>query len=374
MAKNGKLSDDVKKAEARLGRPAPAVAPPDFARGLSTGSTLLNLACTGRPDVGYVPGNYYYFVGDTNSGKTFVTLTSMAEAAKNPSYDAYAFVFDNVEKGAQMNLGRYFGKKMAARLTSPCVRGGVPSCSDRVEDFYLNLDAAVSASPCIYVLDSADALSSTDEEKKFLELKKAAKKQPGEDGEKVKGSYGDGKAKKNSAFLRQMLGPLDRTGSILIVIGQTRDNIDKFSFETRTRSGGRALSFYAQTEVWSSVRQKLTKEVRGEKRHIGNVCEFHVKRSRYTGHEARVQVPIYFTAGIDDVGSCVDYLVKEKHWGKAEKGGRISADDLEFTGSREALVHHIEDNNLEQAVRGLVAHVWMEVESESGVERKRRYD
>lgn len=300
---------------------------------------------------------------------TWLSLACMAEAAICPAYDRFRFIFDNVEKGAQMDLRRHFGKRMAERLEAPChLPDGLPWHSERIEDFYVNLDTALSRGPCIYVLDSMDALSSKDEQLKFQEVKEEAK-----GGKPAKGSYGDGKAKKNSGFLRQMLSPLDRTGSILIVISQTRDNIDSFSFETKTRSGGRAPSFYAQTEVWSSVVQKLTKEVRGQKRHIGNACEFHLKRSRYTGHEARVRVPIYFTAGVDDVGSCVDYLVAEKQWPKAEKGGRITSPDFEFAGSREVMVAHIEEENLEDELRSLVAQVWVDVEMESGVERKRRY-
>ncbi|KKL16215.1 hypothetical protein LCGC14_2497770, partial [marine sediment metagenome] len=43
-------------------------------------------------------------------------------------------------------------------------------------------------------------------------------------GKIVAGSYGDGKAKKNSAGIRQLLGPLNKSGSIIFKINQTRDN------------------------------------------------------------------------------------------------------------------------------------------------------
>ena len=38
---------------------------------VSTGSTLLNLASTGKIDNGFAKGKYYYIVGDSASGKTF---------------------------------------------------------------------------------------------------------------------------------------------------------------------------------------------------------------------------------------------------------------------------------------------------------------
>jgi len=350
-----------------------AIRPPDFDTALSTGSTLLNLACTGRPHAGYVRGNYYFMVGDSNSGKSWFSLTALAEAANNPAYDDYRLIFDNVEGGVQMNLARHFGRKMADRLEPACIYKGNPWHSEQIEDFYLNLDDALSKGPCIYVLDSMDSLSSTAEEKKFKELKKASKKADDDATVEVKGSFTDDKAKKNSAFLRQMLPAIEKTGSILIIISQTRDNVGTFSFETKTRSGGRAPSFYAQVEVWSAVKQKLKRKVRDVDRHIGSLCQFHVKRSRFTGHEARVDVPIYFSAGIDDLGSCIDYLIVEKHWKKKEGGSSIEAPEFDHNGSREKLIALIEESGREEELRRIVAQTWCEIEEESGVQRKRRY-
>jgi len=61
---------------------------------LSTGSTLLNLACTGKPYYGFAKGHYYFIVGDSVSGKTFLSLTCLAEASINPNFDNYRFIYD----------------------------------------------------------------------------------------------------------------------------------------------------------------------------------------------------------------------------------------------------------------------------------------
>jgi hypothetical protein len=53
---------------------------------LSTGSTLLNLACSDRPDAGYFKGAYYYLVGDSQAGKTWLLLSCFAEACRNPQF------------------------------------------------------------------------------------------------------------------------------------------------------------------------------------------------------------------------------------------------------------------------------------------------
>jgi len=54
---------------------------------LSTGSTLLNLACSGRVNGGFLKGFYYFIVGDSKSGKTFLSLTCLAEASINKDFD-----------------------------------------------------------------------------------------------------------------------------------------------------------------------------------------------------------------------------------------------------------------------------------------------
>jgi len=151
---------------------------------LSTGSTLLNLACTGYPDGGFAKGFFYFMVGDSKSGKTFLSRTCLAEATINSHFKNYRLVYDDVEGGALMDTRRYFGDGLADRLEPPDVDAdGESVYSETIEDFYFNLDDALSADrPCIYVLDSMDAVNTDYSRKKFDEKKKASRK-----GTKAKG-------------------------------------------------------------------------------------------------------------------------------------------------------------------------------------------
>ena len=83
---------------------------------LSSGSTLLNLACTDHPDFAFMKGGYYYLVGDSMSGKTWTSLTCFAEACLNPAFKNYQLIFDDVEGGAKMDVEYYFGKEVARRM------------------------------------------------------------------------------------------------------------------------------------------------------------------------------------------------------------------------------------------------------------------
>lgn len=345
---------------------------------LSTGSTLLNCAITGHPERGFAKGKYYFLVGDSTSGKTFLSLTCLAEAARNENFKDHRFIYDNAEDGALMDIEKFFGKKVFQRMAEP--KNG---CSTSIEEFYYNIDDTIKAGkPFIYILDSMDSLTSESEQDKFDETKTAHRK-----GKTTTGSYGDGKAKKNSSGIRRLLGPLRDSGSILLVLNQTRDNLG-FGFEKKSRSGGHALRFYATVEMWSSLIGKIKKTVKGKPRQLGINSLVKLKKNRITGREREVTIPIYHSTGIDDIGSCVDYLIEEGHWinkspkntkKKTEKRHKkkskgIYAEEFDFTGTREKLIQMIEEESCEFDLREIVGEVWNEIEEACKIKRKKRYD
>lgn len=335
---------------------------------LGTGSTLLNLACSGKPYGGWPKGKYIFLVGDSTSGKTWLSLTCFAEAAGHQAFKDYRFIYDNGEDGALMDMERYFGKRAASRIEPPATdKEGEAIHSETVEDFYFHLDDALADNrPFIYVLDSQDALDSKYAQKKFKERKKAKAKS-----EEAAGSYGDGKAKYHSEHLRRVVSKLRETGSILVIVSQTRDNLG-MGFETKTRSGGKSLRFYATLECWSSVRKKIKKAVNGHPRQIGIQVLVKTKKNRLTGREVEVEFPIYFSHGIDDIGGCIDFLVSEKHW--TESNGSLTASEFNFKGKRSRLIREIEEGDKEIQLRQLVGDVWAGIESKLQLQRKPRYE
>jgi RecA/RadA recombinase len=332
---------------------------------LSTGNTLLNLGCSGRPFGGFAKGLYYFIVGDTSSGKTFLSLTCFAEAVRNPRFKDYRLVYDPTsEDGAQMDIAKFFGSKVEEQMELP-PRGA----SETIEDFYDNItDLLKEDIPLIYVLDSENGLTSEASDEKFEDNKRKRDK-----GTETKGEMGDGKAKKHSENMRRVCRELRRTGSILIVLSQTREKIGFVLGDPKTRSGGRAISFYASLEMWSSVREKIKRRVRGQDRVIGTTSRIHFRKNRFSGFEGAVHVDHYKDTGFDDVGSCIDYLVEEKHW-KMSNDGSITAPELRFKGTREGLIAFVEAKNYEKDLSLLVGEVWQQVQDECKIERKKRYE
>jgi len=353
MAK--KNSDEIKKGLRTRKRKA-TLSSQDF---LSTGSTLLNLACSGRPDGGFAKGVFSFLVGDSSSGKTFLSLTCLAEAALNPNFKDHQFLFYNAENGALMDVEKFFGSAVAKRLQE--------RKPESLEDFYYQIDDDLDNGPAIAILDSMDALIPEEDREQFDKEKRASGT-----GKEVSGSYGTSKARKNSANLRVINNRIRETESVLIIISQTRDNIGfDARFNPKTRSGGKALRFYSRLELWSSIKGHIKRPVNGTERNVGIISQVKIVKNHICGWEGKVEIPIYRTLGIDDLGSCVSFLVSEGRWLETRK--QIDAKDFGVTLKQEELVAHLEENALEEDVRGIVTEVWKDIEDKCEVKRKTRY-
>ncbi len=334
------------------------IVPTDY---LSTGCTLLNLELSGNPNQGFLKGKYYLFVGDSASGKTWEALTCFAEASISSCFADYKFIYNNAEDGALMDFARYFGSNMSSRIEQ--------RCSSTVEEFYYDVDDVIQEKkPFIYVLDSMDALQTEDDEEQFSKKKKAH--QAGK--KDVGGSYGTAKAKANSQGLRVLVDNLKKSGSILIIIAQTRMNIGfGAQYNPKTRSGGTSLKFYATNELWFSIKEKLTKRARGKERHVGSLVQIQIKKNRQSGRECKIEIPIYHSSGLDDLGSLVDYLIDEEYWKGTDK--TVVASDFDFSGKKEDFIAKIEEDNQENVLKSIVTDLWQEIEKESRVQRKSKY-
>lgn len=390
------MPDDVQaaaeavKAAAKVKRPERYTSIPkkNF---LSTGSTCLNLAFSGDIDGGVPKGLYAFYVGDSSAGKTMAAMSLLAEACMNPEFDDYRLIYDPSENGAHMNVAKFFGKKLAARLEPMFGTKEAPGVSSNLEEFYYYLLENLDRGPCVVVEDSMDALVPEEVEKNQLAkiVRKKGKRGDGDPPEaKAKGSMGVEKAKMNSQLMRKVSNKLAETGSILILLSQTRATIGYGAqFNPRTRSGGDALRFYNRLEVWLSPRDKVKKKVMGKDRVVGMVTRAKMTKNHLTGWE-NGSVDLVYTRGVglDDLAGCVRYLILEGHWSGAAKPSKPKADDgkakippkivapeFAFSGSTEELIAHVQETNQERKLRELVGQVWNTIESQSTPVRKKRY-
>lgn len=383
------MSDALEEMKAKLtAKKKPGSNEPDWNKALSTGSVVLNLACSGRPDVGLALDNYYVWSGSSGSGKTMIGLTILAEASINPAYKEHRLIYDPTESGALMSLQRLFGKELARRIESPAGSREKPKSSRTLEGMYHNIFNALKSGPCLYLVDSMDPLPTDRELKGFLKKNKSHnKKASGEKSEKEQkdpGSYGTERARANSHYLRLIYNELQGSNSILFVIFQSRQNIGPGAmFNPETRGGGNAPTFYAGIELNSKVlgHIKVKEKISGKSIEQGVFCKIRVKKGRIQGKDRTVTIPIYHSGeapGIDDIGACCDFMSEWKRWPKTGKefdstDGKINAVDFNINAPREKVIQHIIENNLVEDLKKIVTDTWNEIEESCTVHRPRKY-
>jgi len=343
---------------------------------IPTGSMLLNLACSDMTDGGWQLGKMVNLIGDSSSGKSFIGLSLFAECAQLERFDNHRFIYDDVEAANEFDLEYLFGERTAERVEPPAYdKDGDDAHSNYIQDFHDNILTAMEGKkPFIYILDSFDALDALEDEKKIEEARTERKK-----GKEAAGTYGLAKAKAASSIFRNIISKLKKSNSFLLVISQTRDNISPMSFVKKTRSGGKALKFYAQHEIWLAVVSPFTKTIDKKKYTIGVKVKAKVSKNKLTGRTvADVEFPIYYDYGIDSIQAGVDYAEDNSIWEKEKESFityGLNPDDPQkaFKGTKASIIKHIEENGYETQLAAIVAKKWHEIKEALKSGRKRKY-
>jgi len=331
-----------------------------------SGSIMFNLACSDRYEGAYIPGTMINIVGDSSAGKSFLVLSGLAECANNPLFDDYDLIYDDSEHANSFNMVKLFGTKFVERLQGPNINDPT-NFSTTIEQFGDFIFARIeSGKPFIYVEDSFDSLDAEDEIKKDKENRQKRK-----DGKETKGSFNATKQKKASSLFRQICSGLKKTKSNLIVVSQTRDNLNAMSFATKYRAGGKALKFYSHIEAWLTYIGSIDKIVNGKKYRIGVNTRGKIEKNKITGKKREPEFPIYYNYGIDDISACLDFLTKNKVYQK--KGNQIIADSLKLQGTRKKFISEVERLDLQNSIFQDTQKCWNDIENSLKEERKGKF-
>jgi RecA/RadA recombinase len=351
LQRRGNQSSDVSSVRAAFQRRSDAV---DAVVLVPTGSTLLNLGLSDTKEGGYIPGSVVNIVGDSSAGKTFLAWTMFAELARHPHFRNYRLIYDEPEAAFYMKAEKLFGIP-EGRVELSTVR------SSTIQDWKANVLRALADQqerPFVYVIDSFDALTSVEAQERADALVRTGEEP---------GSYKTQKAIVASETLAMIAGEIQGTKSLLAVISQTRDNIGVAFGKKKTRSGGNALRFYSTHEIWLSVRSHEKRKEREVGVNVMAKCE----KNKLTGKLRQVTFPIFYDYGVDDIGSCIDFLLDEGRWSKS--GSKISTNGDFIDGRRDTLIQHIEESFAEDRLQTIVAEKWHEIEASLSTGRKPKY-
>jgi recombination protein RecA len=261
---------------------------------IGSGSSLLNLALSGKVDGGWRIGRVANIVGDKSTGKTLLATEAITYALKvlGSKFKVKA-VYDETESA--------FDIPYAVDLGMP-VKDVDFRQSTTVEDWYESLNKLLDEDDydfMIYVLDSLDALSSRAEDDTPFD----------------KGTFSLSKPKKIGELFRKLNKKVEKKNVLILIVSQIRDKIGVVFGETKTRAGGRAMDFYNSQILWlaETGRLKIANRV------MGVTIRAKVKKNKVWKPYREADFPILFEYGVDDVGSMVDFLIDNK---VIEKSGK----------------------------------------------------
>lgn len=280
---------------------------------------------------GYVLGRITNIVGDKSSGKTLAAIEACAnfilkypkgniwyhesEAAFDIPYaETLGLPVDKVEFVEGNTIGALFRS----------LEEKIKNCKDQ---------------PGLYIVDSLDAFTDADELERDID----------------KGSFGAKKAKQLSEMFRRLIQDLSKSNILVIIISQIRDKIGITFGETKGRSGGRALDFYASQVIWLSELKKIPKTVKGITRPVGVQIKAKCKKNKVGMPFRECEFPIIFNYGVDDMLASLEWLKTIKALAEIDIPERL----LERTAKKAAF-----DDELKTKIQNQVNKYWDAIEKE----------
>ena len=265
-----------------------------------TGVKLIDMICGGAKGVyGFPAGRILNICGDKSSGKTFICNEIIANAHYKYG-DKFKWMYADCERGYSFDTQVLYGFDIHTPESD---------APENVEEAYYCIrkfaESLKKDEYGVYVLDSLDALTSDEQDKRADE--RVATMEKGKEFDK--GTFGMGKAKYLSQeFFPQLCKVLEDKNILLIIVSQIRDNTDMFSFEKYSRSGGKALDFYCHMVIWLATAKKMTFEKGEQKAIIGGTNKLKVTKGKVPRPYREGFYTFMFDYGLDNIATGVDYL------------------------------------------------------------------
>lgn len=314
--------------------PAPEPAIEEDVKFTTSGSHLLDKVLGG----GWAQGRVVNVVGDKSSGKTLLAIEACANFVQIYGSECVRYVEAEAafDEGYAASIGMPKGIELEADIRT------VEHWEDDLVGYLEKRKPADG--PCLYVLDSLDALSDDAEMKRKRE----------------EGSYGAAKAKSISEMFRKRIKLIEDRRCTLFIISQIRDKIGVTFGETKQRSGGHALDFYASQVIWLTEKMKLKRTVLGAERVVGMQVGARAKKNKVGKPFREADLSIYFSYGVDDEISMLNWIKKhncEKLLALDENTTRAAVLASRVAKDRAAL------RDLHEDIASAVSHHWDRIEA-----------
>jgi len=270
--------------------------PTDLTEWVSTGSTLLDIAISNRPDGGFPVGRIVELQGMEASGKSLI----MAHALANTQKKGGLAVYIDTENALSEDFLRAIGVNVNDMLYIPL---------ETIEDIFEAIESIVES----IRKTSKDRLVTI-----VVDSVSAATTKVEQDADFDKDGWATSKAILMSKAMRKITNTIGKQRVLLLCASQLREKMGVMFGDKYTTSGGKALGFHASCRIRLKPIGKLKSGSGATEQIIGVQTEAQVIKNRMGPPFKKAEFDVYFDSGIDDVNSWLKLL---KNYGRVSGSG-----------------------------------------------------
>ena len=261
--------------------------PTDIKEFISTGSTMLDLAISNRPNGGIAVGRITELNGLESSGKSLVGAHLLSETQKKGGVAVYIDTESAVSAEFLQAIGIDTDSMLYVHLET------VEDIFDTIETIITKIRESSKDKLVTILVDSLAAASTK------VEM----------DADFDKDGWATSKAIVLSKAMRKITQLTARQKVCLIFTNQLRQKMGVMFGDPWTTSGGKALPFHASTRI----RLKNMGQIKDTKKNtIGIKIRAQVIKNRLGPPLRSAEFPLYFDKGIDDFGSWLTIMKDHK--------------------------------------------------------------
>lgn len=270
--------------------------PTDLTEWVSTGSTLLDIAISNRPDGGFPVGRIVELQGMEASGKSLI----MAHALANTQKKGGLAVYIDTENALSEDFLRAIGVNVNDMLYIPL---------ETIEDIFEAIESIIES----IRKTSKDRLVTI-----VVDSVSAATTKVEQDADFDKDGWATSKAILMSKAMRKITNTIGKQRVLLLCASQLREKMGVMFGDKYTTSGGKALGFHASCRIRLKPIGKLKSGSGATEQIIGVQTEAQVIKNRMGPPFKKAEFDVYFDSGIDDVNSWLKLL---KNYGRVSGSG-----------------------------------------------------
>ena len=261
--------------------------PTDVTDWISTGSTILDLAISNRPDGGLAAGRITEINGLEGSGKSLIGAHALAATQKKGGLAVYIDTESAVSSEFLQAIGIDTENMLYVHLET------VEEIFDTIETIVAKIRESDKDKLVTILVDSLAAASTK------VEM----------DADFDKDGWATAKAIVISKAMRKITQLIARQRVCLIFTNQLRQKLGVMFGDPWTTSGGKALPFHSSTRI----RLKNVGQIKDTKKNtIGIKIRAQVIKNRLGPPLRSADFSLYFDKGIDDFGSWLEVLKGHK--------------------------------------------------------------